>query len=298
MSSISSSSTTVVSGNNNNNTNNNTNNISSSSGSSNSLNKSLKAQKKLPPAGNGRQTNQLKFISQVILKSLWKHNFSWPFQKPVDAEALGLPDYHKIIKQPMDLGTIKKRLEYNHYHSAADCVNDFNTMFRNCYVYNKPGEDVVVMAQTLEKLFIQKVAQMPSDEIIIGEQGSNNNNNNNTTNNSKNVNNDINKSVHSLRTHSLSSTSSSSQASSTTTTTTTTNGTQSFTNNNNNNNKTIATIPKLKTSTSETPISNEAASQAQASSSSQPSSSSSSSSSSSLITTTSIVSELFVSYQM
>ena len=39
----------------------------------------------------GRQTNQLKFIQQTIVKALWKHNFSWPFQKPVDAEALNLP---------------------------------------------------------------------------------------------------------------------------------------------------------------------------------------------------------------
>ena len=67
----------------------------------------------------------------------------------------------------MDLGTIKKRLELNYYHSAASCLDDFNTMFRNCYVYNKPGEDVVVMAQTLEKLFIQKVAQMPPDEVDL-----------------------------------------------------------------------------------------------------------------------------------
>ena len=44
-----------------------------------------------PVAGDGRQTNQLKFIQQVVIKALWKHNFSWPFQKPVDAEALGLP---------------------------------------------------------------------------------------------------------------------------------------------------------------------------------------------------------------
>lgn len=67
----------------------------------------------------------------------------------------------------MDLGTIKKRLETHYYSSAADCVSDFNTMFRNCYVYNKPGEDVVVMAQTLEKVFMQKVAQMPPDEILV-----------------------------------------------------------------------------------------------------------------------------------
>ncbi len=43
----------------------------------------------------------------------------------------------------MDLGTIKKRLESNYYTSAKDCIQDFNTMFTNCYVYNKPGEVIV-----------------------------------------------------------------------------------------------------------------------------------------------------------
>ena len=37
-------------------------------------------------------------------------------------------------------------------------------MFTNCYVYNKAGEDIVVMAQTLEKLFLTKIASMPKDE--------------------------------------------------------------------------------------------------------------------------------------
>lgn len=60
----------------------------------------------------------------------------------------------------MDLGTIKKRLEHNYYWSGKECIQDFNTMFTNCYVYNKPGEDVVVMAQTLEKLFLTKVRKL------------------------------------------------------------------------------------------------------------------------------------------
>lgn len=46
-------------------------------------------------------------------------------------------DYHKIIKQPMDIGTIKRRLENSYYWSAAECMQDFNTMFTNCYIYNK-----------------------------------------------------------------------------------------------------------------------------------------------------------------
>lgn len=37
----------------------------------------------------------------------WRQGYAWPFYKPVDAELLGLHDYHEIIKHPMDLGTVK-----------------------------------------------------------------------------------------------------------------------------------------------------------------------------------------------
>jgi hypothetical protein len=40
----------------------------------------------------------------------------------------------------MDLGTIKKKLENNSYITAKECIHDFNQMFTNCYIYNKPGE--------------------------------------------------------------------------------------------------------------------------------------------------------------
>lgn len=38
-----------------------------------------------------RQTNQLQYLLKVVLKGLWKHQFSWPFQAPVDAIKLNLP---------------------------------------------------------------------------------------------------------------------------------------------------------------------------------------------------------------
>ncbi|XP_067320973.1 bromodomain-containing protein 2 isoform X2 [Anolis sagrei] len=136
------------------------------------------------PKKPGRVTNQLQYLHKVVMKALWKHQFAWPFRQPVDAIKLGLPvavgaagcpsnswppsllpqDYHKIIKQPMDMGTIKRRLENNYYWSSAECMQDFNTMFTNCYIYNKPTDDIVLMAQTLEKIFLQKVAQMPQEE--------------------------------------------------------------------------------------------------------------------------------------
>ena len=72
-------------------------------------------------------------------------------------------DYFNIIKVPMDLGTIKTRLETQYYFSAKECIQDFNQMFTNCYTYNKPGEDIILMAQTLEEDFLSKVAFMPAD---------------------------------------------------------------------------------------------------------------------------------------
>ncbi|XP_073501342.1 bromodomain testis-specific protein [Phyllobates terribilis] len=119
----------------------------------------------------GRLTNQLQYLEKVVLKALWKHNFSWPFQQPVDAAKLSLPDYYQIIKNPMDLSTIRKRLEYNYYPKALDCMQDFNTMFTNCFVYNKPGDDIVLMAQELEKVFMQKIAEMPHEEIELSVVG-------------------------------------------------------------------------------------------------------------------------------
>ncbi|CAF1407075.1 unnamed protein product [Rotaria sp. Silwood1] len=121
----------------------------------------------VPATKRGRQTNQLQYMSKVILKFLWKHEFSWPFQKPVNPVKLHLPNYHKIVRYPMDLGTIKKRLDTNYYYSVKECITDLNLMFSNCYLYNKPGEDVVVMGATLEKIFYEKLAEMPSDEIEI-----------------------------------------------------------------------------------------------------------------------------------
>ncbi|XP_029108866.1 bromodomain-containing protein 3-like isoform X1 [Scleropages formosus] len=119
------------------------------------------------PNKPGRKTNQLQYMQNVVVKTLWRHQFAWPFYQPVDAVKLCLPDYHKIIKNPMDMGTIKKRLENNYYWSASECMQDFNTMFTNCYIYNKQTDDIVLMAQALEKILLQKVAQMPQEEVEL-----------------------------------------------------------------------------------------------------------------------------------
>ncbi|MBA0792024.1 hypothetical protein Gohar_016554, partial [Gossypium harknessii] len=50
-----------------------------------------------------------------LLGKLMKHKFGWVFNKPVDVKGLGLHDYYSIVKHPMDLGTVKTRLNKNWY---------------------------------------------------------------------------------------------------------------------------------------------------------------------------------------
>lgn len=123
-----------------------------------------------PPNKLHRNTNQLQFISNVAFCAVWNHQFAWPFRAPINAVALNLPDYHEIIRTPMDLETIKKRLENHYYYSASECIQDFETIFKNCYTYNPPEHEVVSMAKALEEFFLAKIAEIPEveEELPVG----------------------------------------------------------------------------------------------------------------------------------
>ncbi|KFD54793.1 hypothetical protein M513_04227 [Trichuris suis] len=120
-----------------------------------------------PPGKPTRNTNQLEYLQKEVLRAVLKHKHSWPFAKPVDAKKLNLTDYHDIIKRPMDLGTIEKRLKNCYYYEAPQCLQDFMTMFNNCYTYNPSDSDIVYMAQALEKVFLERIAHLPEQEIEI-----------------------------------------------------------------------------------------------------------------------------------
>lgn len=53
--------------------------------------------------------DQMGYCASLVREMLSKKHagYAWPFYKPVDVDALGLHDYHDIIKHPMDLSTIK-----------------------------------------------------------------------------------------------------------------------------------------------------------------------------------------------
>lgn len=103
-----------------------------------------------------------------ILKELFskKHSgYAWPFYKPVDAALLCLHDYHDIIKKPMDLGTVKRKMDNREYKSAPEFAADVRLIFTNCYKYNPPDHDVVAMGRKLQDVFEMRYANIPDEPV-------------------------------------------------------------------------------------------------------------------------------------
>ncbi|KAK5079642.1 Transcriptional activator spt7 [Exophiala xenobiotica] len=66
------------------------------------------------------------------LKAQTEH--SSPFLQPVKKK--DAPDYHVIIKAPIDLGTMTKKLKQLAYKSKQDFVDDLHLTWTNCLKYN------------------------------------------------------------------------------------------------------------------------------------------------------------------
>lgn len=91
-----------------------------------------------------------------LLKSMHDHPDSWPFKEPVDAR--DVPDYYDIIKDPMDLKTMSKRVESEQYYVTFEMfVADVRRMFANARTYNSPETIYYKCATRLESHFSSKV---------------------------------------------------------------------------------------------------------------------------------------------
>ncbi|KAF9485329.1 Bromodomain-containing protein [Pholiota conissans] len=69
------------------------------------------------------------------------------FHNPIkNSEA---PDYHEIVKRPMDLKTIKTRVKDGLIANSLEFQRDIFLMFANSMMYNRPGSDVYTMAEDM-----------------------------------------------------------------------------------------------------------------------------------------------------
>ena len=91
--------------------------------------KMKKGQERLAATGKLRN---LYLHCEKLLEGLMKEKMSMAyFNVPVDPDALGIPQYREMIKQPMDLGTVKGKLEGGFYTGVESLEADIYLVFDN-----------------------------------------------------------------------------------------------------------------------------------------------------------------------
>ncbi|RZC92720.1 hypothetical protein C5167_011803 [Papaver somniferum] len=93
---------------------------------------------------------------RTLLKMMHDHPDAWPFKEPVDPR--DVPDYYDVIKDPMDLRTMSKRLESEQYYLTLEMfIADVKRMCANARTYNSPETIYYKCATRLENFFNMKI---------------------------------------------------------------------------------------------------------------------------------------------
>jgi len=68
------------------------------------------------------------------LHVIYTHAYPHPFLLLVQ-----VPDYHEVIKDPMDFSTMQKKVDQHQYLTLDDFEGDFDRVWRNAMTYNDPS---------------------------------------------------------------------------------------------------------------------------------------------------------------
>lgn len=66
-------------------------------------------------------------------------------------------DYFDIVKSPMDLSTIKRKLDTGQYQEPWQYVDDIWLMFNNAWLYNRKTSRVYKYCSKLSEVFEQEI---------------------------------------------------------------------------------------------------------------------------------------------
>ncbi|KAL3209839.1 hypothetical protein MRX96_037649 [Rhipicephalus microplus] len=102
--------------------------------------------------------DELRQALMPTLEKLYRQDpHSLPFRQPVDPQLLQIPDYFDIVKNPMDLSTIKRKLDTGQYQDPWQYVDDVWLMFDNAWLYNRKTSRVYRYCTKLSEEFEQEI---------------------------------------------------------------------------------------------------------------------------------------------
>ncbi|XP_063059950.1 transcription initiation factor TFIID subunit 1 isoform X2 [Engraulis encrasicolus] len=101
-------------------------------------------------------------LDNIVTQKMMNVPDSWPFQHPVNKKFV--PDYYKVIAQPMDLENIRKNISKHKYQNRDVFLSDVNLVHANSAKYN--GQDSPYTKTALEIVNVCKQTLAEYDEHL------------------------------------------------------------------------------------------------------------------------------------
>ena len=112
---------------------------------------------------------------EEILKTLRNEKSSLYFRVPVDAKKLNVPTYYVIVKKPMDLATMAKKIRFQEYSSLDDFESDFDLIVSNCILFNGEVSVITNQVKEMESIFRKLIEEARHRISSINERPDQNN---------------------------------------------------------------------------------------------------------------------------
>lgn len=108
-------------------------------------------------------SDELKFCYRVIddLLKPAHQDLAWVFYDLPAKDFDWAPAYYQIIKKPIALIPIQRKLKSGGYADLAAFDADMQLMFRNCFTFNPPDSDVYIMGARLKDVYETKMQKKP-----------------------------------------------------------------------------------------------------------------------------------------
>lgn len=102
-----------------------------------------------------------------LVAQMMEHEDSHFFEKPLVSQDHGVSKeaYEKVVKQPMDLGTIKSRLfmtqdQVSSYKNVSSVSKDVNRIFSNVMKVWAPGDEIADAARRLQSWWVEQWTEL------------------------------------------------------------------------------------------------------------------------------------------
>ncbi|KAI1853231.1 hypothetical protein JX266_001937 [Neoarthrinium moseri] len=118
---------------------------------------------------------KLNFCADLLMRMLsgfWTRLVG-PFREAVKPVEDGVPDYLDKVTKPMDLGTVKSKMDNKEYNDEEEFLADIRQIFENCFTYWTSKDPMWATCVKFQKTFEEKyagmnkwIAKMDGDEAV------------------------------------------------------------------------------------------------------------------------------------